>query len=84
MSLRGLLRNALQARQEDGRVRKPARVGHSAFAISFHFTCRCPVRRGKISEGVKVIKVEDQKRRMADSKPYSSINTSNKCTVCVY
>lgn len=32
---------------------------------------------------MKVIKVEDQKRRMADARPYSSPNTSNKCKVCV-
>lgn len=62
------------------RTGEPALVGHS-----FHFTCRCSAGRAqdKCGEGMKVIKVEDQKRRMADAKPCSSLNTSNKCRLYV-
>lgn len=90
MGLRGLLRNVLQARRDDGRVQKL--VGHSAVTTSFHFTCHCPVRlrswwRGveKISvgrgRGVKVIKGEDQITEWL-MQSLSSITTSNKCRVC--
>lgn len=90
MGLRGLLRNVLQARREDGWVQKL--VGHSAVTTSFHFTCHCPVRlrssveRGRKDKcgegrGVKVIKGEDQITEWL-MQSLSSITTSNKCTVC--
>lgn len=41
-----IAQECITSEQEDGRARKPAVVGHSAVAISFHFTCRCPVGRG--------------------------------------
>lgn len=56
-------------RKANGRESKEAAlVGHSAVAIYFHFTCHCPVTRAGAGAGVKVIKAEDQKRRVADAK----------------
>lgn len=82
MSLRGFLRNVLQAMREDGRARKPTLLGHGAVAIFSTSYVSALLGGVKISGGrgggVKVIKAEDQKCRMADS----SLNMSNKCRVC--